>query len=93
MNSPSVPTSRMVRPLMVHLLMASALVFSSGCSSATLDSLIAQLSPQADPAVAPKTTRRRTASKAPAASSLPHGSGCVCPTIVTGTSHGCWEAL
>ncbi|NBW87610.1 MAG: methyltransferase domain-containing protein [Planctomycetia bacterium] len=74
---------------------AVVLCVTAGCSDATFTNAFTQLTQQINtkPTTPPKATNRSTRSTANRAPSLPHGATCTCPTIVSGTSYGCWEAL
>lgn len=74
---------------------AVVLCVTVGCSDATFTNAVTQLTQQINtkPTTPPKATNRSTRSTANRAPSLPHGATCTCPTIVSGTSYGCWEAL
>jgi len=76
-----------------RLIAVLPVIFAMGCSSSLAQKILAQLPEQTAGAVAPKTSKSLRGGKAQAVPSLPHGSSCICPEIVTGASHGCWEAL
>lgn len=85
--------NRRRRPAAARLIAALPLVCAMGCSSGVVQKVLKQL-PEQPPAVsASKAGKSQRANEVGTGQSLPHGSGCICPEIVTGVSHGCWEAL